>query len=98
MLIAEKSIALHDVVQQLGFASLEDFALDKAKEELLNDIKICTDNIAKFEKKYGLDYADFCFKFHELGYPLFEKEEDSAEWNVELKQLSNQQKRLASLY
>lgn len=97
MLFAEKSLALHEAVRQMGFDSVEDFALIKAKEKLLNEIMICTSNIEKFEKKYGYDYADFCLKFQQLQQPLFEKEEDSAEWNAELKQLIILQKRLARL-
>jgi hypothetical protein len=97
MLLAEKSLALHEAVKQMGFDSLEDFALIKAKEKLLNEIIICTNNIETFEKKYGLDYADFCLKFQQLQQPLFQREEDSAEWNAELKQLMILQKRLARL-
>jgi len=97
MLLVEKSLALQETVQQMGFDSVEDFALVKAKEKLLNEIAICTTNIEKFEKKYNFDYAEFCSKFQQLQYPLFEKEEDSAEWNAELKQLNILQKRLSRL-
>ena len=98
MLVAEKSIALQDAVQHMGFNSVEDFALDKAKENLSSEMAVCLSNIKKIEEKYGMDYADFCLHFHELNFPLFDKEEDSADWNAEMKQLSILQKRLASLY
>ncbi len=39
----------------------------------------------------------FCKNFHQLQQPIFEKEEDSAEWNAKLKQLNILQKRLARL-
>lgn len=97
MLIVEKSLALQEAIRQMGFDSVEDFALVEAREKILNEIKICTTNIEIFEKKYGLDYADFCLKFQQLEYPIFEKEEDSAEWNAELKQLNILQKRLVRL-
>lgn len=97
MLIAEKSLALHETIHQLGFGSLEDFALAQAREKLLNEITICTANIEKFENKYKMDYADFCLHFNELQTPLFEKEDDSSDWNAELKQLNILQKRLARL-
>lgn len=97
MLIADKSIALHEAIHQMGFNSLEDFALEQAKEKLMNEISICTENIEKFEKKYNIDYATFCLKFQELKEPLFEKEEDSSDWNAELKQLNILHKRLARL-
>lgn len=97
MLLVEKSLALKEAVQQMGFDSVEDFALVKAKEKLLNEIIICTTNIEEFEKKYNFNYVDFCLNFQQLQYPLFEKEEDSAEWNAELKQLNILQKRLLRL-
>ena len=97
MLINEQSLALHETVHEMGYASLEDFALQKAREDILHEITICQNKIDEFEKKYGVDYADFCKNFHQLNYPLFEKEEDSAEWNAEIKQLSILQKRLSRL-
>lgn len=97
MLLVEKSLALQEAVQQMGFDSVEDFALLKAKEKLLNEIATCTTHIEEFEKKYSFDYAVFCLNFQQLQYPLFEKEEDSAEWNAELKQLNILQKRLSRL-
>jgi len=97
MLIAEKSLALHETIHQLGFDSMEDFALAQAGEKLLNEVIICTGNIEKFENKYAMDYADFCLKFRQLQTPIFEKEEDSSKWNAELKQLNILQKRLARL-
>ena len=97
MLLVERSLALNEAVQHMGFDSVEDFALAKAREKLLDEISVCTTNIENFEKKYDGDYADFCIKFQHLQWPLFEKEEDSAEWNAELKQLNILQKRLARL-
>ena len=89
--------ALHETVQQMGYSSLEDFALEQAREKLLQEISICTKHIQQFEEKYGIEYADFCKNFHQLQQHVFEKEEDSAEWNAELKQLNILQKRLARL-
>lgn len=97
MLSTEQSLALHETLQQMGYDSLEDFALIKAKEKVLDELKMCTQHIELFEKKYGVDYADFCKSFHKLTYPIVEKEEDSAEWNAEMKQLNILQKRLARL-
>ncbi len=97
MLIAEKSLALHEAVQQMGYGSLEDFALVQAREKLLQEVSICSRNIDQFEKKYGMDYTDFCKTFHQVNRPVFEKEEDSVEWNAELKQLNVLQKRLFRL-
>ncbi len=54
-------------------------------------------NIEVLEKKYKIDYADFCKNFQHFSPPIFEKEDDSAEWNAEIKQLNILQKRLARL-
>ncbi len=97
MLLKEQSLALHQTVQEMGYTSLEDFALQKARADLLHQIAICQHKIEELERKYGVDYVDFCKNFHQLTQPLFEKEEDSAEWNAELKQLSILQRRLARL-
>jgi len=97
MLINDQSLALHETVQQMGYSSLEDFALIQAREKLLHEINCCLRHIEQFEKQYRIDYIDFCKKFYQLPQSLFEKEEDSAEWNAELKQLSILQKRLARL-
>ncbi len=97
MLLNEKSLALHETVEQMGYNSVEDFALVQARQQLLNEICVCVTNIEKLEKKYGTGYADFCKNFSQLTLPVFEKEEDSAEWNAEIKQLNSLQKRLARL-
>jgi hypothetical protein len=86
MLITEKSLALNEAVQQMGFTSVEDFALEKTKESLLMHIAESMRRINLFHEKYGVDYIDFCKQFHSLHQPVFEKEEDSAEWNAEIKQ------------
>lgn len=97
MLINDQSLALHETVQQMGYHSLEDFALVQAKEKLLHEISYGVQQIEQFEKKYRMDYADFCKNFQDLQLPIFEKEEDSSEWNAELKQLNILQKRLVRL-
>ena len=60
MLINEKALALHETVEQMGYHFIEDFALQQAKEKLLQEIQICLQNIARFEEKYQMDYAGFC--------------------------------------
>lgn len=97
MLISEQSLALHETVEQMGYSSVEDFALVQAREKLLQEMNVCVRHIEQFEKKYGMDYADFCKNFHQLQQPVFEKEDDSAEWNAELKQLNILQKQVSRL-
>lgn len=97
MLMDAQSLALHNTVHEMGYESIEDFALQKARQHLLKEIIISRQKIEVFEKKYGIDYADFCKFFQQLSQPVFEKEEDSAEWNAEIKQLSILEKRLARI-
>ena len=97
MLITEQSLALHETVEQMGFHSVEDFALVQAREKLLQEISVCVNYIEQFEKKYETNYADFCKDFHQLDQPIFEKEDDSADWNAEIKQLNILQKQLSRL-
>ncbi len=97
MLLNEKSLALHEAVEQMGYSSVEAFALIQARQQLLQEIGTCMDNIEQLEKKYGIGYADFCKNFAQLKQSTFEKEDDSAEWNAEINQLNILQKRLARL-
>ena len=83
--MTDKSLALNELVQQMGFSSVEDFALKKTKEVLLKDIAESIKRTTLFQSKYGIDYIDFCKQFHSLPQPIFEKEEDGSEWNAELK-------------
>ena len=97
MMVNEQSLALHEAVEGMGYHSVEDFALVQAKEKLLQEITVCMKHVEHFEEKYKMDYADFYKNFHQLQQPLFEKEDDSAEWNAEIKQLNILQNRLSRL-
>lgn len=97
MLLHEKSLALHEAVEQMGYSSVEDFALIQARQQLLQEISVCVTNIEELEKKYGVGYSEFCKNFQQLKQSTFEKEDDSAEWNAEINQLNILQKRLARL-
>ena len=52
--------------------------------EMIKAVNNRTQTIEDFTLKYGMDYTSFCNTFHQLPQPLFEKEEDSSEWNAEL--------------
>ncbi len=97
MLVTEQSLALNETVNQLGFGSVEDFALQKAKETLTLEIAVCKQNIAMLSEKYGMNYNEFYERFHELPQDLFEKEEDSADWKAEIKLLDILTTRLSRL-
>lgn len=97
MQVTDKSYALNETIQQMGFDSVENFALEKAKESLLKDVAASMKKIAFFQDKYGMDYIDFCKQFQSLSQTVFEKEEDSAEWNAEIKQREIMLKKLSRL-
>ncbi len=63
--------------------------------DLIKAFNDCTKVIANYTMKYGMDYLLFCNTFHQLSQPLFEKEEDSADWKAELKQLEIINQKLA---
>lgn len=89
---------LESTFQEMGYASSTDYAIKKAREELLNEIKISLDAIAVFEEKYGMDFIQFREQFSTLThFGLFEREDDSMDWSAELTQLRLLEKRLVKI-
>ena len=83
---------------EMGYASSTDYAIKKAREELLHDLKISLESVDAFEKKYGLVYAEFDKRFHELTqFGLFEREDDIMDWRLELNEIRVIEKRLVRL-
>lgn len=77
---------------------MADYAVKKAREELLRELKVSLKAVDVFEKKYGMDYIEFARKFHELTQVgLFEREDDSMDWRAELEVIRTVEKRLARL-
>lgn len=97
MLSIKQSVALSETIQSFGFGTIEDYALDKAKQEIYDEMRICSMRISALSQKYGMDYANFCRKFHQLPQDLFEKEEDSSDWGIEIMQLCLLLERLSKL-
>lgn len=89
---------LESTFHEMGYSSMADYAVKKASEELLREMKISLDAIDLFEKKYEMDFAQFRERFSELTqFSLFEREDDSMDWSAELAQLRLLEKRLTRL-
>ncbi len=89
---------LESTFQEMGYASSTDYAIRKAQEEILREIKISLDAIAVFEEKYDMDFIQFRERFSGLTqFGLFEREDDSMDWSAEMAQLRLLEKRLGKL-
>ena len=96
MTVEEASV--ENIFHEMGYASSTDYAIKKAREELLHELKISVEAIAVFEKKYGMSYEEFYNRFNELTqFGLFEREDDSMDWRAELTVLQGVEKRLTWL-
>ena len=92
------TLELENAVHHRGFNSVNEFALQKIKDEILKDMQESLRIIAIYEEKYGVNYQEFFEKFHQLlSFDLFEKENDSMEWRAELEILRINEKRLTKL-
>lgn len=90
--------ALERTFKDMGYVSMEDFAIQKAREELLREKKISDDEIARFEAKYGMTFAEFDARFFELiEFGLFEREDDLMDWRAEVHVRSVVEERLTRL-
>ena len=75
---------LESTFHKMGYASSTDYAVKKAREELLHDLKAHLERIEVFEKKYSMTYEDFYVRFNELTqFGLFEREDDIMDWRAE---------------
>lgn len=89
---------LESTFQEMGYTSMADYAIRKAREELLNELKISTDEVSRFEAKYGMTFLEFDKRFHDLKqFGLFEREDDIMDWRAELEVIRVVEKRLARL-
>jgi hypothetical protein len=90
--------SIESIFHEMGFKSSTDYAIRKAQEELLQELKICSERIAVFEKKYGMTYEEFYKRFHELTqFGLIEREDDSMDWKVEVHEIRAVEKLLVQL-
>lgn len=89
---------LESAFHKMGYASSTDYAVKKAREELLRELKVSSERIAVFEKKYGMTYEEFYKRFNELTqFGLIEREDDSMDWRVEVHEIRAVEKLLTQL-
>ncbi|RCR67165.1 hypothetical protein [Larkinella punicea] len=89
---------LENTFQEMGYTSMADYAIQKAREELLQELKKSLDEVAQFETKYSMTYLEFDKRFHDLTqFGLFEREDDIMDWRAELEVIRVVEKRLARL-
>lgn len=97
-MVADKSIVIAEYLHEMGFESVESFAVEMLRKKLQDEIRTSSAEIEKFETKYGMDYAEFVSRFDSLNqWSLFEKEDDSMDWKAETKLIRMYEKRLAVL-
>ncbi|GAB3494508.1 hypothetical protein GCM10027341_10760 [Spirosoma knui] len=90
--------SIEQVFHKAGYSSSTDYAIKKMQEELLHELKVCSERIDAFETKYGMAYEEFYRRFNELTqFGLFEREDDIMDWRAELIVLRGVAKRLAQL-
>lgn len=93
-----EQVGIEGIFHEMGYTSSTDYAIKKAQEELLRELKVCVGRIEAFEKKYGMGYDEFFRRFNELTqFGLFEREDDIMDWRAELTVLRGVEKRLSRL-
>lgn len=90
--------SIESIFHEMGYKSSTDYAIQKAREELLHELKVCSDRINAFEEKYGMNYVEFDRRFNELTqFGLFEREDDIMDWRAEMHVLRGIERWLAQL-
>ena len=93
-----EQVSIESIFHEMGFKSSTDYAIRKAQEELLRELKVCNGRIEVFEKKYGMTYMEFDRLFNELTqFGLFEREDDIMDWRAEMYVMREVERRLAQL-
>jgi hypothetical protein len=76
---------LTQTIQGFGYPDVMSFAREQALQRIREQIVHYQSRVRFFEEKYGMNYEEFCAKFHEIATPsLFEREDDSMEWDTAL--------------
>ncbi|MFN8346530.1 MAG: hypothetical protein U0X91_16115 [Spirosomataceae bacterium] len=90
--------ALTAAIQELGYESVDAFALEKAKEALRLEMGVYQQEVTEFENKYGMNFQSFSEKFDSITqFGLFEKEDDEMEWRACLKAIALVENKLKTL-
>jgi hypothetical protein len=94
----QQTEALAATIHELGYDSVESFALVKAREALQAEIELYQHEVAEYESKYGMDFQTFQTNFNVIStFGLFEKEDDKMEWNACLKGIELVENKLKTL-
>jgi hypothetical protein len=81
---------LTQTIQGFGYPDVMTFAREQALQRIREQIVHYQSRVRFFEEKYGMNYEEFCAKFHEIATPsLFEREDDSMEWEVAIAVIKN---------
>ena len=76
---------LSQTIQSWGYANVEVFTKEQAKNILQQKIAYYQSRIDFFEQKYALNFAEFCEKFSSIkNHSIIEKEDDSMVWETSL--------------
>jgi hypothetical protein len=90
--------ALSQTVQSWGYANIDAFAKEQAKNILQQKIAYYQSRIDFFEQKYALKFHDFCDKFSSIkNHGIIEKEDDSMLWETALDVMGVYEKDLMAL-
>lgn len=91
-------LTIEKAVHDLGYESVNEYAKAKLQEEFQAEIVKKKAEITTFELKYGMNYSDFCRRFHEIeNVELFEKEDDSMDWEFALEIVKQYENKLLAL-
>jgi hypothetical protein len=89
---------LSQTVQGRGYANVDVFAKEQAKNILQQKIAYYQSRIDFFEQKYALKFNDFCDKFSSIkNHSITEKEDDSMVWETSLDVVESYKKDLMAL-
>jgi hypothetical protein len=89
---------LSQTVQGWGYANVDVFAKEQAKNILQQKIAHYQSRIDFFEQKYALKFNDFCDKFSSIkNHSITEKENDSMVWETSLDVVESYKKDLMAL-
>jgi hypothetical protein len=89
---------LSQTVQGWGYANVEVFAKEQAKNILQQKIAYYQSRIDFFEQKYALKFTEFCDKFSSIkNHGVIEKEDDSMVWETALDVVESYKRDLIAL-
>lgn len=91
-------LTLEQAVHDLGYKSVNDYAKAKLQEEFRLEIVQKKSEISAFEQKYKMGFKEFKRVFFELNqFGLFEKEDDSMDWEFAIEVVKLYEEKLSAL-